>query len=183
MKMITTTLNAIRTHNPCPNGWEKLLKNLGKKKADDEPLPLVRILESVGLDHAIWCFRAVEGHAREIRLFAVACARRVEHLHRDIKPTLDVAERYANGQATTEELRAAEVAAWAAGYAAFPAGPAEGYAAAAAGYAAGPSWEAAWAAAEDASHAAWEALAATAEEAREAEKEFQTKLFIKFFGG
>jgi len=39
--MITTTLNEIKKHCPCEDGWKKLLKHLGKTKADDEPLPLV----------------------------------------------------------------------------------------------------------------------------------------------
>jgi hypothetical protein len=35
--MIKTTLNRIRAHSPCQEGWEKLLNHLGKTKADDEP--------------------------------------------------------------------------------------------------------------------------------------------------
>ncbi len=153
-----TTLNAIREHGPCEDGWEKLLTHLGKTKADDKPLPLITILESNGLEDAIWCLRTVEGHDREIRLFAVACARRVEHLHPICKPTIDVAERYANGEATEEELKAASDAAWAAGDAA----------GAAAGAAAG---DAPWAAARAASGAA-----------AGAEREAQEILFRKFFG-
>ena len=37
--MLTTTLNRIREHEPCTDGWEKLLKHLGKTQADDEDLP------------------------------------------------------------------------------------------------------------------------------------------------
>ncbi len=36
--MITTTLNKIRKHTPCEDGWIDLLKHLGKTKADDEVL-------------------------------------------------------------------------------------------------------------------------------------------------
>ena len=35
---MNTTLNAIRDHGPCTNGWRKLLRALGKDSADDEPL-------------------------------------------------------------------------------------------------------------------------------------------------
>lgn len=66
-----TTLNKIRACGPCHTGWTKLLKNLGKPKADDEPLRIAAILESNGLDDALWCLRAVDGHQREMRLFAV----------------------------------------------------------------------------------------------------------------
>ena len=62
-----TTLNQIREHSPCAHGWEKLLKHLGKTKADDEELTIVTILDSNGLDDALWCLRAVEGHDTEKR--------------------------------------------------------------------------------------------------------------------
>ena len=108
-----TTLNAIREHAPCAEGWKKLLTYLGKTEADDEPLSLLTILDSNGLDDALWALRAVEGYDREIRLYAVWCARRVEHLLTDerSRETLDVAERYARGRATREELDAAAYAA------------------------------------------------------------------------
>ena len=113
-----TTLNEIRKHEPCKDGWEKLLNYLGKTKADDEPLAITTILDSNGLDDALWCLRAVEGHDREIRLYAVWCARQVQHLLTDKRSldALDVAERYANGQATEVELVAAEAAAEAAAW-------------------------------------------------------------------
>ena len=111
-----TTLNKIREHSPCASGWEKLLSYLGKTKADDEEISVLTILDSNGLDDAIWCLRAVEGYDREIRLYAVWCARQVRHLMKDQRSldALDVAERYANGKATHDELNAAWDAAWAA---------------------------------------------------------------------
>ena len=101
-----TTLKAIRKHSPCPSVWEKLLKNVGKTKADDAPLSITKILDSNGLDDALWCLRAVEGHDREIRLYAVWCARQVQHLMTDSRSiaALDVAERFANRLATTDQL-------------------------------------------------------------------------------
>jgi hypothetical protein len=111
--MIYTTLNKIRACEPCSDGWEKLLKNLGKTKADDEPLSMLEILNSNGFDDAVWCLRACEGVDKEARLFSVACARRVQHLMTDQSiNALDVAERYAHGQATEHELAAARAAAW-----------------------------------------------------------------------
>ena len=118
--MIYTTLNKIRAHGPCADGWTKLLRHLGKTQADDEPVALATILDSNGLNDALWCLRAVDGHQREMRLYAVWCARRVQHLMTDPRSlaALDVAERHANGQATDEELFAAWDAAWAAAWAA-----------------------------------------------------------------
>lgn len=36
----TTTLNEIRAAHPCESGWEKLLRGLGKTRADDDNLEL-----------------------------------------------------------------------------------------------------------------------------------------------
>ncbi len=131
-----TTLNAIREHGPCADGWQKLLRHLGKTSPDDEPLSIVTVLDSNGLDDALWCLRAVTGHDREMRLYAVWCARQVQHLITDPRSlaALDVAERHANGLATDEELAAARAAARDAEWAA--------------------AWDAAWAAARAARAAA-----------------------------
>ncbi len=132
-----TTLNKIRSHGPCQPGWEKLLKHLGKTIADDEDLPLLTILNSNGLMDALWCFRAVDGFEKEKRLFAVWCARQVQHLTKDQRSlnALDVAERFANGEATDKELEIARHAAAVAVAAAAVADAAYAYAAAVAVYA------------------------------------------------
>lgn len=150
-----TTLNQIESHNPCTTGWRTLLKALGKTKADDEPLPLPFILNSNGLDDAIWTLRCLEGADQELRLFAVECARQVQHFMTDPRSlaALDVAERYANGLATSEELGAARAAAWDAARAADAAREA----------AWGAAWDAAWG-------AAWEA------------RTKQEAIFLKYFG-
>jgi hypothetical protein len=75
-----TTLNKIRQHKPCKKGWETLLASLGKTKADDEPLDLLNILESNGLDDALWCLRTVEGQDQKIRKLACDFALSVAHL-------------------------------------------------------------------------------------------------------
>lgn len=111
--MITTTLNRIREHEPYVDGWNNLLTGLGKTKADDEPLPYSEIVRINGIDDALWACRAEPQHARTWRLFAVWCARRVQHLMQDPRSiaALDVAERHAHGDATDDELDAARAAA------------------------------------------------------------------------
>lgn len=151
---ITTTLNKIRAHRPRANVWEKLLRHLGKTQADDEPLSLTTVLESNGLEDALWCLRACDGVDREARLYAVWCARQVQHLLIDPRPlaALDVAEKYALGEATDDELAAARDAARAAAWAAHAARTA--------------SWDAARGAAWDAAvDAAWDAAVATSRDA------------------
>jgi hypothetical protein len=160
-----TTLNKIRAHSPCTGGWIKLLKNLGKTCADDEPLKITTILDSNGLEDALWCLRAVDGYQSEMRLYAVDCARSVQHLMSDPRSiaAVDVAERHANGLATDSELdaaraamgaartaaRDARAAAWGAERAAMGAArTAAGNAEDAAAW--GAAWAAAWTAAWDA---------------------------------
>ncbi len=113
-----TTLNEIRKHSPCGirknedgslSGLLKLMHTLGKTKTDDAPVSILQILDSNGLDDALWCLRAVQGHDKEIRLYMVWCARQIQHLMTDKRSTdvLDVAERFANGEASRQELDAA----------------------------------------------------------------------------
>ena len=94
----------------------------------------------------------------QLRLFAVRCARRVQHLMTDPRSiaALDVAERHAKGEATDEEFAAARTAAWAAAWAAAAAASsaAATAACAAARTAAWAARDAAWATASDAAWAA-----------------------------
>ena len=113
---LTTTLNKIRAYHPCSDGWAKLLTQLGKTKSDDEPLTFLTILDANGLADTIWCMRSAPEYDRQWRLFAVWCARQVQHLMSDPRSiaALDVAERYANGLATDDDLSTAHSAAYAA---------------------------------------------------------------------
>ena len=185
--MFYTTLNKIREHSPCCEGWEKLLTSLGKTKADDEPLSFKSILDSNGLDDAIWALRSID--APEVRLFAVRCVRQIQHLLTDERSlhALDVSEAYAVGEATKDELSAAGYAAWdaawdAAGYAAEAAArdAARDAAEAAAGYAARYAAEAAAEAAAraEARYAARDAARSAAEAAA---RDAQQKDFIAIF--
>jgi hypothetical protein len=148
-RMITVTLSDIRRHSPCKDRWKHLLGGLGVTRSNKKPLPLERILELNGLWDALWALRAVARYDGAIRLFACYCAKYsldiFEREYPDDKrprEAIEVAERFARGLATQEELAAAEDAAWGALAAAWAAAEAAG----AAGYAA-------WAAAEA---AAWD---------------------------
>ena len=141
---ITTTLNRIRAHRPCREGWENLLKGLGKTAADDEPLPFSRIVEINGTDDAIWCMRAEPHHAQQWRLFVVFCCRQTHHLMSDHRSLTAI------DAAVVDAWEAAEAAAREAAWVA---------AQAAAGVAA---WEAAREAAWDAERAAAQAAAVAA---------------------
>ena len=156
--MITTTLNHIRDNHPCTEGWTNRLTGLGKTKGDDEPLAYATILRINGFDDALWCMQAEPQHSNLWRMFAVRCARKVEHLMTDqrSRDALDVAERHANGQATDDDLAAARDAARDAADAA--------------------AWAAAWAATRDA------ALAATWDATWDAERDAQKEIFLDIVG-
>ena len=134
--------------------------------------------ETISFEDRLWVVCRNEFISdRTIRLFAVWCARQVQHLMADKRSidALDVAERFANGQATLAELDAAGAAARAA------AGAAAGAAARAA---AGAAWDAAGdaagAAAWDAWDAAWDAARAAAwDAARDAAKAAQRDKLIE----
>ena len=160
-----TTLNKIKFNSPCKDGYKKLLTYLGKTEADDEPLYFSTILESNGLNDCIWCFRAAPEYNQEWRLFAVWCARQVQHLMQDSRSidALEVSEKFAMGNASTNELQVA----WAAAV-----------------DAARDAVDAAWAAAVDAAWAAaWAAAGAAADAARAAavdiQKEYLFNLFLR----
>ena len=163
---ITVTLKALRQAGACVSGYNKVVRAVQDRAFDkederrasyirhrhEEPIQLADIVESNGLDDALWALRAVPSIDRDARLFAVWCARQVQHLMTDKRSitALDVAERFANGQATEQERAAACAAARdAARDAAWDAACAAAWAAACA---------AAWAAAWDAARAAaWDA--------------------------
>ena len=173
--MITTTLNRIRAYKPCADGWAKLLEGLGKTQPDDEPLLYAEILRINGLDGALWATRAEPEYAKEWRLFAVWCARRAQHLMKDPRSlaALDVAERYAHGEATDSDLRAAGDAAWDAAL--------DNASAAAWGTALDNASAAAWGTTRG---PAWvTAQAASGATARDAEREAQTAEFLRVVGG
>ena len=158
--MMQTTLRKIRAAGPCGMrledgervGYLKLRHHLGKGYGDNTPVDIATILDSNGLDDALWCLRAVDGHAREMRLYAVWCARRVQSLVKDPRSVtaLDVAERYANGAASNDELAAAWAAAWAAARDAAWAAARDAAMAAARDASWAASWAAAWDTARDA---------------------------------
>jgi len=145
-----TTLNKIRAHGPCGldprapqlTGFCKLRAHLGTDFDPDAPVSILAILESNGLDDALWCLRAVDGHEAAIRKLACDFALDVAHLW----ATPPLVRQYLETQ--DENIRdAARDAAGAAGDAAWAA--ARDAARAAARAAAGDAGDAAWDAAGD----------------------------------
>ncbi len=179
----TTTLNLIRAAKPCEDGWRKLLGGLDKTQADDEPLPLLSVLDINGLDDTLWVLSYAMPDDRLERHFQAWCAEQVLHLFEAERPgDLRVREQIAmlRNDAATEAERAAaryaaSAAAWdAASAAAWDAARAARDAAWAAARAA--AWTAAQDAARDAARdAAWDA----ARDAARDEQEKQLRAMIE----
>ena len=169
--MLTTTFHLLRKHNACKDRYTVLRKAL-KGRRDNEPIGIVEVLDHNGLDDALWALRAVpDEQAAErdklARLFACWCVRQIWHLLTDerSRTAIEVAERYAVGEATHDDLKAAARSAADAAVAAY-------YAAADADYAA---YAAARAADAAASHA-------YASHAYAAARDAQAAMFREMFG-
>jgi hypothetical protein len=186
---MTTTLNKIKAHSPCADGWAKLLLFLNKTEADDEPLSIATIIQSNGIRDAVWALCAVEGKDKEIRLFAADCAESVLHIYEKQYPNDDrprkaiqAARDYANGVIGKDELAAASAAwaaAWAAAWDASDAARAAAWDASdAARAAAWDASDAAWDASDAARAAAWAAASAAAWAAASAAKWQEIELLL-----
>ena len=164
--MKTLTWADFAKHEPCYNPAEKYGNWQGTI------LDLMQHPEIPAKDK-VWAFtrEGIVGD-KTLRLFAVGCAKKVQHLMKDQRSidALDVAERYANGNATKDELAAAWAAAREAAW--------DAARASARTSAEDAAWEAAeaaaWAAARDAAWKAAEDGAFAA--AREAQVEIAIEL-------
>ena len=182
MTKFTVTLKALRAAGACFDGYNRLVRSLQGKaftKDDEErtlylhyvhkeDISILQILESNGIDDALWSLCCVEGCDRDLRLYAVWCARQVQHLmsgNRSII-ALDVAEKYANGLVTKEDLKTASDAAGAAAREAARAATRAATKDATRAATKDAVWSAAraaaWAAAREAAWAAWSAARAAA---------------------
>ena len=189
------TLKQLRENKACISGYNKVVSGLKGVEFNskikqyirikhDAPISLLSILETNGFEDALWCLRCNRNWDRDSRLFAVWCARQVQHLmtdERSIK-ALDVSENYANGKASQEELVAARSDACAAAWAARSDACAAAWAARS-----DAAWDAAWAV-SDAAWAAWGVsdasdAAGAAWAASDAANDAQKEMFIKMCNG
>jgi hypothetical protein len=163
----------------------KFLRESLKGIEDNDSINLLTILETNGLDDALWALRATAENCNKVaRLLAADFAEDVLPIWKkysdDKRPELAIqaARDFAHGRITLEELYAARAAAWAAAWAAArDAARAAAWAAArdAAGDAAwAAARAAAWAAAWD---AAWDAAGDAARDAAEAK---QKEIFVRY---
>ena len=127
-RKLHTTLRLLKDCDACVDGYKKLRRHLPKGWKLDTHIPLAIILESNGIDDALWALRAVLPEEeidrnRIARLIAIDFAEHVlpiwrKHNPEDDRPAqaIATARRFVCGEATEEELTvasaAASVAAW-----------------------------------------------------------------------
>ena len=171
MATLTTTFKLLRKVGACTERY-KFLRSALKGVEDEEPINLLSILETNGLDDAFWALNATsENCDKAARLMAADFAQQVIPIWRKYSETdkrpqkaIKAARDFANGKITREELDAARAAA----------GDAAGDAARAA------ARDAAGAAAGDAAGAAaGDAARAAARDAWAAAKKKQREIFIR----
>jgi hypothetical protein len=111
---LTITLGAIREHDT--ESWRRIRRHIGHwGRGDDTTVPLVEILDQLGLDDALWALQALPSEMDgPVRLLACDFAAEALQHTADPRPAeaIAVARRYAAGEATAEELAAARTAAW-----------------------------------------------------------------------
>src|SRR3990167_8105939 len=126
--MLHTTFSRLFGAGACTIGYRRLARSLGgiRVYGKDAPIPLSHIVESNGLQDALWCLRAVvpgeEAEALRVsRLLALECAERVLPVYERqypndprVRDCLAITHRFLTGDATKEELRLARRAAYAA---------------------------------------------------------------------
>ena len=163
--MIFTTLELCKENKACSSGYKTLIKSLPKGHSKTEPIALTHIIESNGLQDAIWALRATTEPCRDfITSYALWCAEQVLDIYekeypndKRVRECLEGIRKYQAGKISKKDLLIlrnaaydaydADTAAYAA-YAAYAAAGVVAYAAAdAAAYAAADA--AAYAAADD----------------------------------
>jgi len=121
MSELYTTFDLLRQASACTERYAHLGRALGgiKRYGRTTPISLLRILATNGLDDALWALRAVPPEQvavrdRLARLYACWCVRQIWGLLTDkrSRAAVEVAERYAIGEATCNELAAASASAW-----------------------------------------------------------------------
>ncbi len=118
--MIAVSLQSIRDHNPCRPSWEQLLRHTRPHRTARDltyRVPLRTIIDLLGLDDALWAFRALD--KADTKWGVLTTCDVVEPAMQyidDPRPMecLCVMRAWARGEATAAERTVALAAAWAA---------------------------------------------------------------------
>ncbi len=102
-------LEDIKSHKPCVDGWKKLIRSLDGRTEGD--VSLSHILDSNGIEDAVWCLRALP--YRDQCLFKADVAELAVHLCDDPRPqqAIDAIRQWHKGEINDQELADASRAA------------------------------------------------------------------------
>ena len=78
--ILYTSLNEIRSFDPCSEGWRDILKGQGKTEADEVLFPLIDCLESNSISDVCWLIGKRKIELEICVKFAKDCADSVAHL-------------------------------------------------------------------------------------------------------
>ena len=115
-----TTLHEIRENSPCEEGWQLLLATLGKTRADKQKLSYAAILDSNGIEDAVWCLNTHDDF-KKVRLFVCDMVQEMlnwmqdkqkQKLPAEWQAALAAGRAYAKDELHAEDLEKAEDAAY-----------------------------------------------------------------------
>ena len=120
--MLHTTFRKAKEAGACAESYKKFARHVGgiKKYGEDTPIPLIEILNILGLDDALWCLQCtVEDSDKFSRLLACDYAEHVLPIFekaypKDNRPRRAIEESrlYAEGKSTPEKMADAWSDAW-----------------------------------------------------------------------
>lgn len=109
---ICITLNHIKKHKPCTEGWKNLLDAKGGRKSNlNEFFPLRAILDAnvngEGLEDTIWCFRCLPEYEDRFLKFVTFCKKTACDLleKEEMQECVKEVGRYLTGDLALEDLR------------------------------------------------------------------------------
>ncbi len=79
-KILYTSLDEIKSFNPCADGWRNILKGQGKTESDSVLFPLIDCLESNSISDVCWLLGKRKVEIQIAVSFARKCADSVAHL-------------------------------------------------------------------------------------------------------
>jgi hypothetical protein len=89
--MIYTSLNEIKSFNPCASGWRNILKGQGKTEADGVLFPLTDAVKSNSVADVCWLLGKRKKEIQVCVRFARMCADSVKHLQNNRAAAADAA--------------------------------------------------------------------------------------------